>query len=226
MKQRNYNQHCGLAYALDIIGERWTLLIIRELVAGPRRFTDLLDGLPGISTNLLTERLKSLEEQNLLRHYTLPPPAASAVYELTDLGRALEPALLELGRWGSQFVPESSEGRALLRIGSYALTFKTFFRPHAAQGLHETYTLHIGNETLQVQLNDGAIHVQQGNALPTDLVVTTDIASFLGLLAGKITPEAAIAEHLIEINGDPGALDRLLKICGLPERELEPATHQ
>ena len=129
MSNRSYNQYCGLAYALDIIGERWTLLIVRELIPGPRRFTDLLDGLPGISTNLLSERLKSLEQQGLLCRRILPPPAGSTVYELTSLGRALENSLIELGKWGSQFVPSSSEDASLLNVGSYALTLKTFFRP-------------------------------------------------------------------------------------------------
>ena len=143
MKSRSYNQYCGLAYALDIVGERWTLLIIRELMAGPRRFTDLLDGLPGVSTNLLSERLKELEQQGLLRQRRLPPPAASTVYELTSLGLELEQTLLELGRWGSQFMPPSAEGAKLLHASSYALTLKTFFRPEQAQGLDATYELHV-----------------------------------------------------------------------------------
>src|SRR3712207_1800042 len=95
MSSRSYKQYCGLAYALDIVGERWTLLIIRELIAGPRRFKDLMDGLPGISTNLLSERLKSLEQQGMLRRRTLPPPAGSTVYELTETGHGLEQTLLE-----------------------------------------------------------------------------------------------------------------------------------
>jgi len=101
MSHRSYNQYCGLAYALDIVGERWTILIIRELIAGPRRFKDLAEGLPGVSTNLLSERLKHLEQQSILRRRVLPPPAGSTVYELTALGQALEKTLLELGKWGS-----------------------------------------------------------------------------------------------------------------------------
>ena len=162
MTNRSYQQYCGLAYALDIVGERWTLLIVRELVPGPRRFKDLLDGLPGISTNLLAERLKSLAEQGLLTQRTLPPPAGSTVYELTPLGRSLEPMLLELGRWGSQFVPPTWQDATLLRLGSYALTFKTFFRPELAQGIDETYELRIGGEVLQVKVKDGHIDVRQG----------------------------------------------------------------
>ena len=108
MINRSYNQYCDLAYALDRVGERWTIIIIRELIAGLRHFTDLPDGLPGISTNLLSERLKELEQQGMIRRSRLPP-AGSAVYELTALGQALEPTLLELGKWGSQLVPASME---------------------------------------------------------------------------------------------------------------------
>jgi DNA-binding HxlR family transcriptional regulator len=216
MTIRSYNQYCGLAYALDIVGERWTLLIIRELVAGPRRFKDLLDGLPGVSTNLLAERLKSLAEQGILLQRTLPPPAGSTVYELTPLGRSLEPILLELGKWGSQFVPPSCQDAHLLRLGSYALTFKTFFRPQAAQGIDEIYELHIGHEILQVQVKDGELAVQQGQALKPDVVVHTDMPTLMQLLPGQLQPQAAIAQGRVCIEGDDSALDRLLQMCGLP----------
>jgi DNA-binding HxlR family transcriptional regulator len=188
MTNRSYNQYCGLAYALDIVGERWTLLIIRELIPGPRRFTDLMDGLPGISTNLLSERLKSLKQQGIVRRRVLPPPAGSTVYELTPLGQALESTLLELGKWGSQFVPPSMEDATLLHPGSYALTLKTFFRPQQAQEIRETYELRIDNEVLQVQIEAGEIHVQQGDALKADVIIHTDTASYLRLLTGQIQP--------------------------------------
>jgi DNA-binding HxlR family transcriptional regulator len=216
MKDRSYNQYCGLAYALDIVGERWTLLIIRELMAGPRRFKDLMDGLPGISSNLLSERLKHLEQQDLLCRHVLPPPAGSTVYELTPLGLALEKTLLELGKWGSQFVPLSMEGSTLLRVGSYALTLKTFFRPEQAQGVNETYELHVGNEVLQVQITAGELHVRQGEALKADAVFHTDIVSYLALLQRRLQPDEAIARGFIRIQGDPAALNRFLDLCGLP----------
>jgi DNA-binding HxlR family transcriptional regulator/putative sterol carrier protein len=216
MKSRSYNQYCGLAYALDIVGERWTLLIVRELIAGPRRFKDLTEGLPDISTNLLAERLRSLEQQGILNRRVLPPPAGSTVYELTAVGQALETAVLELGKWGSRFVPPSMDGVTVLGLNSYALTLKTFFRPEQAQGVHETYELHIGNEVLQVQIAAGAIRVQQGTALPADAVFHTDIATYLGLLLGQIQPDAAIAEGLMRVEGDPGALSRFLSMCGVP----------
>jgi DNA-binding HxlR family transcriptional regulator len=216
MKTRSYNQYCGLAYALDIIGERWTPLIIRELFAGPRRFKDLMDGLPGISTNLLSERLKSLEQQEILHRRVLPPPAGSTVYDLTAIGRALEGSLLELGKWGSQFVPASMEGAALLHLGSYALTLKTFFSPEQAQGIDETYQIHIGNEVLQARVKAGELQVQQGEAQKADVVFHTDMQSYLGLLTGQLKPDQAVEQGLIRIEGDPGALRRFLNICGLP----------
>ncbi len=205
-----------LAYALDIVGERWTLLIIRELMAGPRRFKDLIAGLPDISTNLLAERLKHLEQQGLLCRRVLPPPAGSTVYQLTSLGYELEKTLLELGKWGSQFVPPSPEGATLLPVGSYALTLKTFFRPELAQDLNETYELHVDQEVLHVQIKAGEIQVQQGEAHKADVIFYTDISSYLELLQRKIEPEKAIAGGLIRIKGDPATLNRFLDLCGLP----------
>jgi DNA-binding HxlR family transcriptional regulator/putative sterol carrier protein len=216
MKNRSYNQYCGLAYALDIVGERWTLLIVRELFAGPRRFKDLVDGLPDISTNLLAERLKRLEQQGIINRRVLPPPAGSTVYELTALGRGLERTVLELGKWGSQFVPPTMEGATVLHLGSYALTPKTFFRPQLAQGLNETYELHVGDEVLQAQIKDGDLQVKQGEALNPDVILHTDVPSYLGLLTGQIKPDEAISGDIIRIEGDPGALSRFLNICGVP----------
>jgi DNA-binding HxlR family transcriptional regulator len=224
MTQRSYNQYCGLAYALDIVGERWTLLIVRELIAGPRRFKDLLAGLPEISTNLLADRLRSLEQQGLIRRRMLPPPAGSTVYELTALGQALEPMLIELGRWGSRFVPPTPEGAAVLHVGSYALTLKTFFRPELAQGVDETYELHVGEEVLRVQVAHGAIDVRQGEAFDAAVILHTDIEPYLALLGGQLQPDEAVTRGLASIEGDRGALRRLLEICGLPaEVDAGPA---
>lgn len=213
MTNRSYNQLCGLAYALDLIGERWTLLIIRELVAGPRRFVDLMEGLPGISTNLLTERLKGLEENGLIQRCFLPPPAGSAVYALTGLGKALEPSLLELGRWGRQFIPPSPAGLHILHLGSYALTPQTFFRPALAQGMDETYALHIGNEVQQVRIADGTITVKQGEPSQAAVALYTAVPIYLGLLLGEIDLDFALAEGMIRVEGDLAALRRFLTTC-------------
>ena len=213
MKSRTYNQYCGLAYALDVVGERWTLLIVRELVAGPRRFKDLIDGLPDISTNLLSERLKNLEEQGVLRRRVLPPPAGSTVYELTEMGHALEPMLLELGKWGSQFVPPSHEGVHVLRPGSYALTPKTFFHPELAHGIDETYSWHIDDEVLRMRIHDNTLDVEQGENPHADVTVHTDVLTYLGMLQIGAVPDEAIAAGTVQIEGNRAALDRFLTVC-------------
>jgi DNA-binding HxlR family transcriptional regulator len=216
MTTRSYDQYCGLAYALDFVGERWTLLIIRELIAGPRRFKDLMEGLPEISTNLLSERLKSLETHGLLTRHTLPPPAGSTVYELTPLARGLEKSLLELGKWGSQFVPPSWEGVSLLHLNSYALTHKTFFRPALAQGVHDTYEIHVDGEVLHVQIDDGAMTVRQGQAVRPDLVIQATMPVYIRLLAGALPPDEAVEQGLACIQGDAAVVRRFLNLCGLP----------
>lgn len=216
MATRSYNQLCGLAYALDIVGERWTLLIIRELMPGPRRFTDLMEGLPGISSNLLSGRLKDLEKKGLIRRRDLPPPAASTVYELTFLGQSLEPMMLELGKWGSQFVPENPGGDALLHAGSYALTLKTFFDPEEARGLHETYVLCIDDDTLSVRIADGDIDVWQGQARDPDMILHADMPTYMALLLGHLPPQEALAGGHVRVEGDAQALSRFLDLCSVP----------
>ncbi|MBA2617567.1 MAG: helix-turn-helix transcriptional regulator, partial [Rubrobacter sp.] len=110
MGKRSYGQHCTVARALDVVGERWTLLLVRELLTGPKRFKDLLAGLTGIGTNLLAARLKALEEHGIVRRGTLPPPAGSGVYELTELGWSLEPVVVALSRWGTRLVGDPRDG--------------------------------------------------------------------------------------------------------------------
>lgn len=219
MTSRSYNQLCGLAYALDIVGERWTLLIIRELMPGPRRFTDLMQGLPGISTNLLSGRLKSLEQQGLIRRRDLPPPAGSTVYELAPLGQSLEPMLLELGKWGSQFVPVEPTADVLLHLGSYALTLKTFFDPEEARGLYETYELHVDGDILNVRIADGEIDVRQGEARAPDMVLHAGMPAYMALLQGHLQPQEALAGNQARLEGDPQALERFLYLCGVPPLE-------
>jgi DNA-binding HxlR family transcriptional regulator/putative sterol carrier protein len=216
MTIRTYNQFCALASALDYIGERWTLLIIRELLIGPRRFKDLMDGMPGISTNLLSERLKTLEQQGILCQRILPPPAGSTVYELTLFGQSLEKPILELGRWGAQFLPASLEGIELPSLGSIAVAIKAFFRPEGARNIKESYGLHLGMEVLQVQVNEGEIRVLQNESQKSDADFYTSMQVFLGLLTGQLKPDEAILGGQVRIDGDPAALERFLNISRVP----------
>lgn len=217
MTTRSYNQFCALSFALDAIGERWTLLIIRELLPGPRRFTDLLDGLPGVSTNLLTERLKTLEGQGIIARRTLPPPAASTVYELTAFGRELETAIIELGRWGSRLLPSTLDGLSMPTVGTASVAIKAFFNPSNAKGADETYEWRFGIESLQVQVQGGQLCIQQGQFRAPDVVFHADMTVFMGLFSGQVRPDDAIEAGLIRIEGDPQALHRFLAISSVPQ---------
>ena len=214
MSKRSYNQYCAIARALDVVGERWTLLLVRELLTGPKRFKDLLDGLPGIGTNLLAERLKDLEGNGLLRRTTLPPPAGSAVYELTDRGRSLEPVTMSLSRWGTELlgVPREED---YFRPGWLVLAMKSTFRPEEARGLRETYEFRIDGEVFHVRVEDGRSEARQGAASDPDLVVSADTQTFLAVAAGQLELSDAAAAGSLQIEGDHGALVRCAKIFGL-----------
>src|SRR6266571_9269434 len=137
MTTRSYEQYCGVARALDLVGERWALLVVRELILGPKRFTDLRRGLPGIGTNVLAARLKELESSGVLARRTLPPPAASTVYELTEYGRELEEVMLAFGRWGAKSMGARAPEQTL-QSEWVAVALKAFFRPEAAEDLRAT----------------------------------------------------------------------------------------
>src|SRR5437660_736681 len=129
-KKRTYDDPCGIARALDVVGERWALLVVRELLLGPKRFTDLRAGLPRVGPDVLSQRLRELEQTGILRRRTLAPPAASKLYELTTRGEALEPVILALGRWGS--VAPFPADHGALGVDAFALALKTVFDPSAA----------------------------------------------------------------------------------------------
>ena len=138
MARRGYQQYCGLARALDVLGERWTLLLVRNLLLGPQRFTDLLEGLPGIGTNLLANRLRELKSAGLVARRELPPPAGSVVYELTPRGRDLEPTVLALSRWGAVSLGRPRRGETY-RPAWLLLSLRALFQPDAANGVREVY---------------------------------------------------------------------------------------
>jgi DNA-binding HxlR family transcriptional regulator len=210
MSKRSYRQFCLLAGALDLVGERWTLLIVRELMLGPRRFKDLVHGLPGMGTNLLSARLKDLEASGILHRATLPPPAGSRVYELTQFGRGLGPVLAELVRWGAgAAVPPRGE---VFRAEWAALAFRIMFRPDAAVGMTETHEFHVDGEVFFARVDDGAVETGPGPAPNSDLVVTTDPATLLAVWSGRLPASDAIADGRLSYGGDAAALQRSLTI--------------
>lgn len=192
------------------------MLIIRELLNGPRRYTDLLDGLPGISTNLLSDRLKNLEQYGILCRRVLPPPAGSTVYELTPFGQGLEKAVLELGRWGSRLLPDSLEGVSMPSTGAIVLAIKAFFRPEMAREIDETYELNLGDEVINVRFKDGEIRIHQGQGRKALAVFHSDIPSWMAVFSGQVTPDQAVASGMVRVEGDPQALQRFLQFSATP----------
>lgn len=203
---RTYSQYCGVARALDLVGERWALLVIRELVLGPKRFTDLKAGLPGVGTNILAARLRELEEGGVVRRRRLPPPAASAVYELTEYGRQLRPALLALGRWGAASLGERQETQTL-RSEWLAVALTAFFRPEAAGELEARIELRLTHGTYLARIDRGELEVGCAEQESADLVIATDEETLIGYLAGAAVPPAALAPE-----GDLALLERLPQI--------------
>jgi DNA-binding HxlR family transcriptional regulator/putative sterol carrier protein len=211
MARQGYQQYCGLARALDVAGDRWTLLIVRELLLGPRRFTDLLDGLPGISRNLLTERLRDLERDGVLVRQELPPPAARQVYELTDDGRDLADALVPLVAWGAKRLG-AREPSESFRPQWGATAMLTFANRNAAKGVNETYQYVVGRWAFHFKINDGSIQLYDGQAQDPALTVTTDEDTWADIASGKITGSAAASRRQLKIVGDRKAAARLKEI--------------
>ena len=211
---RTYHQHCAVARGLDLVGERWTLLIVRDLLTGPKRYTDLLAGLPGIGTNLLAARLRELEEHAIVTRRVLPPPAGSTVYELTEVGQALEPVVMALGRWGMRFLGPRPEG-VFLSANAYLLAMRAAFRPDAAAGLSQTYELRVGNQVFEVRVANGQCTTAERPASAPDVVMTLDVATLGALLHGELPPEAALASGRVTLQGDPQALERFVQLFAL-----------
>ena len=211
MSEHGYQQYCGAARALDVVGDRWTLLIIRELKFGPRRFTDLIDSLPGMSRNLLTRRLRDLERDGVIARRELPPPAARQVYELTGDGRDLAEAMLPLVAWGARRLGSRKPGESF-RPQWAALAMAAFADRDAAKGVTETYEYHVGGLVFHFAVEDGKIELHQGPAQEPAAVLTTDEETWADLASGNITGSSAAAEGALAITGDPEAARRLRRI--------------
>jgi DNA-binding HxlR family transcriptional regulator len=202
---RSYHDACGIARALDVVGERWALLIVRELLFGPQRFSDLRQALPGASSNLVSDRLRELSERGVIRRRRLSPPAASQVYELTDWGRELQPIVLALGEWGTQ-VP-MPEAPITLSATSVLIYLQTAARVDP-EAVPASYRFEIDERVWTVRTQTGRVHVEA--AEPTEPVVAairTDAKGLNALLQREALPDGSHAE----ISGDRRALRRLLR---------------
>jgi DNA-binding HxlR family transcriptional regulator/putative sterol carrier protein len=213
MPDHRYHQHCGLARALDIAGDRWTLLIVRELLPGARRFTDLIEGLPGISRKLLTERLRDLERDGVIARRELPPPAARQVYELNDDGRDLASAMAPLIGWGAGRLGELESGESF-RARWAAVGMVSLANRRAAAGVRETYQYLVGDSAFHFTVDDGSIELHDGRAEDPAVVLTTDEETFAAIVSGKLTASSAVASGALTLAGSRQATKRLGEIFG------------
>jgi DNA-binding HxlR family transcriptional regulator len=214
--KRSYGEACRFAYALDVVGERWALLVVRELLLGPKRFTDLRAGLPHASSNILSERLRDLEQGGVIQRRKLPRPAASTVYELTEWGRELEPVVTKLGAWGarSPIPPDSQE----IGPDSIVLALRSLFDAEAAGETDATYELRIGEDRFRVEIVDGELELSRGAAEgPTVAIATADAGTLAAIFASQLPLDDAVAGGAAEIKGSKQAAKRFLRLFPMPE---------
>lgn len=203
---RSYGDQCGVARSLDVIGERWALLIVRELLLGPKRFNDLLAGLPGASPNVISQRLRDLAGNDVVRHRDLGPPARVGVYELTDWGRELEPVVLHLGQWGSRAPLPEGAGWSL---DSLLIALQATADPAAVNGRYE---LRVGTDVVTVDGTSGSVRMRRGTAERPQAVLTTD-PDTLHAVAGGVRPIAdAAGSGDLRLDGDPPAIEGLTSL--------------
>src|SRR6476620_10621441 len=181
-RTRTIEDGCGIAHSQELLGQRWALLVVRELLLGPKRFTDLRKGIPDISPNVLGQRLRELETSGIVRRRKLPPPAATQVYELTDWRRELEPAVLTLGRWASHS-PSFPIGAAM-GPDSLVLALKTTFQPEKADGIDARYELWLDETPYEIRVRDGAFEAERGEAGSAGATIRTDPDALAGVVFG------------------------------------------
>jgi DNA-binding HxlR family transcriptional regulator len=216
VSRRSYHQYCATARTLDVVGERWTLLLVRELLTGPMRFGDLLANLPGMGTGLLAARLKFLQEEGLVEQTTLPPPARTAAYGLTAAGAELEPVVLALARWGLRWTMTEPTADDVFRPGWAVLGMQAVFDADAAAGVHVVYEFRVDDDVFHARIDDGAIESVHGPAQRPDVVLETGAAAFAELAAGRAALADLVKSGEAVITGDRQAVRRLRTLFRRP----------
>jgi DNA-binding HxlR family transcriptional regulator len=221
--KRTYGDSCGIARGLDVIGDRWALLVARELLLGPKRFTDLREGLPGIGPDVLSARLRDLEQVGVLGRAALPPPAGSRVYELTEWGRELEPVLLALGRWGSRTVVRPDHGE--LSPDALVIALKTMFDPEAARDLDAGLELDLAGHTFALSVREARLDAVHGSAPAPAARIRTDPGTLAQVLWHGTPLEEAVRAGQFEIAGDRSRASRFLELFRAPAPATSGPSH-
>lgn len=215
MVKRSYDDGCAAAHALDLIGERWALLVVRELLFGAKRFTDLRTGLPGASPNVLALRLREMEANGVIRRRRLPPPAATWVYELTQWGRQLEPVIMALGRWGGRSPSLLSD--ANMSVDSIMLALKTSFSAELAHGFNANVIFKMQQDFFELHISHGAIEVRRAEGDRPDAVVEAEPGIIKDIIWNGHQLDDAEKLGDLSITGDRRIVEQLVRMFPLPE---------
>lgn len=214
MKRRDFGQYCGLARALELVGERWALLIVRNLIVRPRRYTELQTGLAGIPTNVLATRLKELEQAGIVERQVAPAPARGVVYALTAVGRSLEPALLSLARWGATQLGEPQKGDVVTPEGM-VLNLRAVFQSAEAAGMTASWEIHVRDVVVYAVVTDGALLTGLGPApVGPDLSITVELDD--DELASYRAIVSSMRDGTVELAGDRKLLGTFLRVFTVP----------
>jgi DNA-binding HxlR family transcriptional regulator len=216
MSRRRYEDACGAAHALDLVGERWALLVMRELMLGPKRFSDIRADLPGISANVLTQRLEGLEAAGIVVKRRLPPPASTRVYELTGWGYESEPIFQVLGRWAAR--SPAHDPRLPLSANSLMLSFRTMFDPARAGDFEATVGFRLGRESFLVRIADGKVEAERGPVEGADLIFNGPPPAVAAAVYGGVAIEALEADGALTVQGDPALARRFVTVFPLPPK--------
>jgi len=215
-KVRRYDDACGTAHALDLIGERWALLVMRELMLGPKRFNDIRADLPGISANVLTQRLAGLEASGLLQRRKLPPPAYAQVYELTDWGYEAEPIVCSLGRWAAR--SPAHDPTLPISASSIMLSFRTMFDAQRAKGFEAVILFRLGGESFTARIADARLVITRGESESVNVTFTGSPIALAGAVYGGQPLDALDAAHALKTEGDHAMAERFTTLFPLPPK--------
>ncbi|WP_410642159.1 winged helix-turn-helix transcriptional regulator [Amycolatopsis sp. lyj-346] len=220
-RTRTYGQYCGLARAMELVGERWALLIVRDLVLGPKRYTELQAGLPKIPPSILSARLNELEETGVIRRRIRPDLDAGLVYELTEYGSELDHILLDLGLWGARSLSHPGPDD-VFTLDAAILSLYTTFQSEAAAGVQVTFEIQYHDTMiLHAMVDDGALKVSEGRYPDADLIIrSSQGAALLDVIGGQVTPPEAVRTGKVSIDGDLRDLElftTLFRLTAAPE---------